>query len=180
MRTRLKRYPQIGSALIAASCSLAGCSDRHFSATYATVSVQKVNTRSGTFEILDRPEISRVAITPVASCSNQTDRPALAEPLKAGGYAKTCPTTVSKIAQTIEGWLPYSKSEENRSHSPGSVYAEPLRDYFAQSGRSCTLVRGHILIEPQWEFVYNCDPGRDPSALQWTASGRSPAWPPAD
>jgi hypothetical protein len=63
----------------------------------------------------------------------------------------------------------------NSSSSPGSFYFDPLMQYFAQTGRSCRLIRGQPLVSPQWEFVYDCAPGFDASAITWNSSGFSNA-----
>jgi hypothetical protein len=47
-------------------------------------------------------------------------------------------------------------------------------EHFAQTGRSCRLI-GEPLIAPQWELVYSCTPGFDPSVITWKASGFSNA-----
>jgi hypothetical protein len=79
----------------------------------------------------------------------------------------------------VEGFLDRTLSPEpvasNSSTSPGSRYFFPLMEYFAQTGRSCRLIRGHPLVPPQWEFVYDCAPGFDVAAVTWNPSGLSNA-----
>jgi len=140
-------------APIAAASLLGGCAGTHIGTGYATVPLQLVESRQGAFEILDRPELGRVAISPT--------------PHRATHWA------------AFEGLLDMALTREsvvtNSSTSPGSAYFEPLMEYFAQSGRSCRLIRGQPLVSPQWEFVYDCSPGFDAAAITWNPSGHSNA-----
>ena len=140
-------------ASIALASVLGGCAATYIGSGYATVPLQIVTTPQGKFEILDRPDLGRVAISPC------TDR---ATPLAA-------------VEGLVDRTLTYETVGSNRFSSPGSAYFFPLMEYFAQTGRSCQLIRGEPLIAPQWEFVYSCTPGFDPSVITWKASGYSNA-----
>lgn len=54
----------LGFAAIGIISSLCACAE-HFSSAYATVPVQTITARQGKYEILDRPELGRLAITPI-------------------------------------------------------------------------------------------------------------------
>jgi hypothetical protein len=140
-------------AFIAAASFLGGCTGNYIGTGYATVPVQLVVTRQGRFEILDRPEFGRVAISPTpARVSHWTS-----------------------VEGLLDSALTHDRGVTNSASSPGSWYFGPLMDYFSQNGRSCRLIRGEPLIEPQWEFVYDCAPGFDSSAITWNPSGYSNA-----
>jgi hypothetical protein len=36
------------------------------------------------------------------------------------------------------------------------VLEEGAYAYFKQTGRSCEIIDGHILVQAQWEFKYRC------------------------
>jgi hypothetical protein len=137
---------------IAIASLLGGCAANYIGTGYATVPVQLVVTSYGKFEILDRPELGRVAISPTVD--QVTPR------FDFEGYVHT---------------LARVPAATNSSSSPGSAYFDPLKQYFAQTGRTCRLIRGEPLIAPQWEFVYDCAPGFDASAVTWNSSGFSNA-----
>src|SRR5438876_480439 len=59
MPTTAFRLTAIAMALV-----LGGCAETYIGTGYATVPLQLVVTRGGKFEILDRPELGRVAISP--------------------------------------------------------------------------------------------------------------------
>jgi hypothetical protein len=132
---------------------LGGCGGNYIGTGYATVPLQVVATRQGKFEILDRPELGRVAISPTAARAEQRV-----------GF-------VGYLHRALDG----APVATNGSTSPGSAYFDPLMEYFAQTGRSCRLIRGEPLVSPQWEFVYDCAPGFDASAITWNPSGFSNA-----
>jgi len=132
---------------------LGGCAATYTGTGYATVPVQLVASRQGYFEILDRPELGRVAISPT--------------PDRATHWAA--------VEGVLDRTLGPERPATNSSTSPGSVYFDPLMQHFAQTGRTCRLIRGHPLVPPQWEFVYDCAPGFDAAAITWSPSGFSNA-----
>jgi hypothetical protein len=138
---------------IAIASLLGGCAGNYIGTGYATVPLQVVAVREGVFEVLDRPELGRVAISPTSDRARG--------PIDVDAYLHRA------LARAPVG--------SNSSTSPGSAYFGPLMQYFAQTGRSCRLIRGQPLIEPQWEFVYDCAPGFDASAITWNPSGFSNA-----
>jgi hypothetical protein len=140
-------------APIAIASFLGGCAGSYIGTGYATVPLQLVVTREGKFEVLDRPELGRVAISPTP------DRV-----IHGVGFE-------DYFHRTLAG----RPVATNGSTSPGSAYFDPLMEYFAQTGRSCRLIRGQPLVSPQWEFVYDCAPGFDASAITWNPSGYSNA-----
>jgi hypothetical protein len=132
---------------------LGGCAGTYIGTGYATVPLQIVASNQGRFEILDRPELGRVAISPVADQA----------------------TRLVDIEAYLHKAVDRDPVATNSSTSPGSAYVEPLMQYFTQTGRSCRLIRGEPLVRPQWEFVYDCAPGFDASAITWSPSGYSNA-----
>jgi hypothetical protein len=139
-------------AAIAIASLLSGCAETYIGTGYAMVPLQVVVSRQGKFEVLDRPELGRVAISPTPD--------------------------LVKHRIDFEGYLNAVTREPvatNGSTSPGSFYFDPLMQYFAQTGRSCRLIRGGPLVSSQWEFVYDCAPGFDASAITWNPSGYSNA-----
>jgi hypothetical protein len=143
----------VSLAAIALLPSLSGCAWNYIGTGYATVPVQLVMTRQGPFEILDRPELGRIAISPPA------DRATRRFDIE------------NFLHRTVTG----APLATDSTTSPGSWYFEPLMAYFGQTGRTCRLIRGQPLVEPQWEFVYDCTPGFDASAITWKSSGFSNA-----
>jgi hypothetical protein len=141
------------AAATATAALLGGCVGNYIGTGYATVPLQIVATSRGKFEILDRPEHGHLSISP---CADQLTHWGAVE----GLLLKT---------------LTFETTASNRSTSPGSAYFDPLMEYFAQTGRSCRLIRGEPMIAPQWEFVYSCSPGVDASATTWNSSGFSNA-----
>jgi hypothetical protein len=141
-------------AAIAALCAhgLGGCAS-HISAAYAIVPPQIVSTPYGTFEVVDRPDVSRLVITPLDGD--------YAIPLRALHYG------LDFFSIDLSGY--------RDAASPGSAYIEPLTRYFTQTGRTCQLIRGMPLVHPRWEFVYNCTPGFDTSVITWKPPGYSNA-----
>ena len=137
---------------IAIALLLGGCAETYIGTGYATVPLQLVVSRQGNFEVLDRPELGRVAISPTPDLVRHR--------IDFEGYLNA--VTREPVAT-------------NSSSSPGSFYFDPLMQYFAQTGRSCRLIRGQPLVSPQWEFVYDCAPGFDASAITWNSSGFSNA-----
>jgi hypothetical protein len=55
--------------------------------------------------------------------------------------------------------LPFNLANFSGSRSPGSAYFYPLQQYFVRTGRRCELINGYVLMTPQWEFAYQCQPG---------------------
>jgi hypothetical protein len=173
----MRTYPICATMMITAVLQT-GCAEHYSSSAYATVAPQSVTTRDGRFEIFDRREISRLSISPKSDCVQQALNGGMFEPLKAGVMAGYCGTQLSRLGKSLQGLFPFEFMQSSVVASPASRYVEPLMEYFGQTGRSCSLVRGHPLIEQQWEFVYNCTPGFNPSAVTWGGAGFSNALPP--
>jgi hypothetical protein len=154
MRMTIKG-PRVRPAAIALGYALlsSGCAAQPFSSVYATVPIQFVAAAGGGYEILDRPDLGRLTITPGAGAVSHWE----------------------SLTARVSAYLPLEPFSANRSHSPGSEYFEPLMSYFAQTGRTCRLIRGSPLVLPQWEFAYSCAPGFDTSVITWKAPGFSNA-----
>lgn len=43
---------------------------------------------------------------------------------------------------------------------PQPDYQEAALAFLAQSGRSCRIKDGYLVVAPSWEFSYECDPGQ--------------------
>ena len=133
--------------------SLSGCATQPFSAAYATVPVQFVVAAGGHYEIVDRPDLGRLVIATRAAGSYHLDA----------------------LVTHVRDILPFEFANTDRAISPGSAYFDPLMQYFAQTARSCRLIRGRPLIGTQWEFAYSCSPDFDSSAITWKPAGFSNA-----
>jgi len=107
----------VSLAAIALLPSLSGCAWNYIGTGYATVPVQLVMTRQGPFEILDRPELGRIAISPPA------DRATRRFDIE------------NFLHRTVTG----APLATDSTTSPGSWYFEPLMAYFGQTGRTCRL-----------------------------------------
>ena len=136
---------------------LAGCAAERldFGSGYSTVPVQIVVLAGARYEILDRADVGRVTIT------------ALSEPETHWG------AFTARVREYI------SLDPISPNYANGSLFYEPLMQYFAQSNRTCRLIRGNPLAHPRWEFVYTCRPGYDGSTITWQSSGYSnaPSYP---
>ena len=133
--------PNLCLVAIAAVCAqaLSGCARPYSSSAYAIIPVQVVSTPYGAFEVLDRPDLSRLAITALSDRRRHL--------VQLVGYVREV--------------LPIDVAPVDGSKSPGSEYFDPLMQYFASTGRSCRLIRGVPLVHAQWEFAYSCVPGFD-------------------
>jgi hypothetical protein len=38
------------------------------------------------------------------------------------------------------------------------IFQEAIEDFLAKSGRTCRIMDGYLLVDPQWEFRYDCIP----------------------
>jgi hypothetical protein len=134
--------------------ALSGCAAPvYLSDAYAAVPVQLVVAPHGQFEVLDRPDLGRLTITPIGD--ERTRWPPL--------------------AALVREILPAESANAIGSISPGSAYFEPLMQYFHQTGRACGLIRGRHLVYAQYEFTYSCSPGFDPRVITWRPAGYSNA-----
>ena len=153
MRTmHLRLNPCLVAIVVLHAHVSSGCARQHFSSAYAAIPVQLVMTEYGPYEVLDRPDLARLAIAP------QAERPRWAE-----------------FTAHVRDVLPFEGTYASNSSSPGSMLFEPLMQYFAQTGRSCRLIRGRPLSYGQWEFAYTCLPGFDTSVITWKPAGYSNA-----
>jgi hypothetical protein len=140
---------------LALGCALncAGCAedDIHFGSGYAIVPIQTVTVAGAHYVIQDRRDVGRLTITPT---------------LESKGKLGAMTASVRKY---------FAPDPDAPNGSTGVSFYDPLMHYFAQNKRTCRLIRGNPLIEPQWEFVYSCRPGDDASAITWQSSGFSNA-----
>ncbi len=163
--------------LVVAMLLLGGCVEKYESTTYATVPVRTFTTPHGAFEVLDRRDIERLAIRRISECQEHTSGGDLPVPLKAGVLSAECSGIWNRATRFATGLVPKIPEERREIDSTGSTFVLPLQSYFANSDRDCKLVRGHPLVGAQWEFVYNCQPGSDPSKVIWGPNGYSQLWP---
>lgn len=42
---------------------------------------------------------------------------------------------------------------------PQPEYREAAETFLAQSGRTCRVTDGYLVVAPSWEFTYECNPG---------------------
>jgi hypothetical protein len=121
------------TALIAA-VALSGCAtENHINSVYSIVPPYHLVAHGEKYEIYDRPDLRRLAISP---------------------------SLKTAIKAHVVDNLPFDLANVRGSQSPGSAYYHPIQQYFLQTGRRCELTNGYILMTPQWEFEYQCHPGR--------------------
>jgi hypothetical protein len=124
--------------LRAAAASLAavaagGCAtENNFNSVYSIVPAYHLVTSRDAYTIYDRPDLQRVAITPSRDTA---------------------------IEAHLINHIPFDLANLQGSRSPGSDYVIPLQQYFQATGRRCQLTNGYVLMTPQWEFAYECQPG---------------------
>jgi len=123
------------------------CVGHYASSVYASVPLQIVDFGGERYEILDRPDVGRLTITPCA-CGRH-------------------------LAELGDRLLAYANLPSESARRPGSSYFGALMAYFAQTNRACRILRGNPLLKPQWEFVYSCAPGREPGTIHWHTTGYS-------
>jgi hypothetical protein len=119
-------------ALLAALAAGACATENHFNSVYAVVPPYRLVAGEETYRIYDRPDLQRLVISP---------------DLEAAAMAH------------VVDHLPFNLANFSGSRSPGSAYFYPLQQYFVRTGRRCELINGYVLMTPQWEFAYQCQPG---------------------
>ena len=166
-----------GAGLAFALMILSGCAENYNTSSYATVAARTLVTQDGVFEVLDRPDIERLAIRQTADCTEGRTGERRQVPLKAGILSSGCGSAWESVTKLAGKMLPSVSGERGHVVSPGSAFAKPLEFYFSNSSRECRLLRGHQLVGDQWEFVYSCQPGVDPTKVTWGPNGMSQIWP---
>jgi len=85
------------------------------------------------------------------------------------------------VATKADSWRVFDRAAENKilvQRNPGVAagqgavgslglnaampqpdYREAAEAFLAQSGRSCRIMDGYLVVAPSWEFTYVCDPG---------------------
>jgi len=173
MRIRLGSFVSFAISLTL----LGGCAEKYEGTAYATVPVQTFAAPNGVFEVLDRRDIERLVIRKVSDCQERTSGGHSPAPLKAGVLPPACPSAWNTVAKFATGLVAKISFERREIEWTGSAFVVPLETYFANGGRNCSVLRGHPLEGAQWEFVYTCQPGSDPTRVIWGPNGYSQLWP---
>ena len=151
-----RRAVRLGVLVVAAAT--AGCaSEPHVNLAYSVVPAYYMTAGGTTYEIYERHDIRRVAITVVS-------------PPRSPPYA---------VADLVFDNIPIDLQKVNGAKSPGSAYFFPLRQYFTETGRACELRHGRPLVAAQWEFEYRCHGPAAAVALAPPAGPVAPPLPPA-
>lgn len=165
------------SIIVIAPTLLCGCVEKYEGTAYATVPIRTFATPHGVFEVLDRRDIERLAIRRLSDCQDRTASGDRQAPLKVGVLSAGCSSTWAGAVKFAEGLAPKIGGERREIEWTGSTFVLPIESYFANSNRDCKVLRGHPLVGGQWEFVYNCQPGSDPTKVVWGTNGYSQLWP---
>lgn len=113
---------------LAISLALTGCASFSYIAeSYGNISLVEVTTRYDTFRVFDKPAEGKLMITSSLS---------------------------SAMASGFAGGLLLNPTA---TQTPKPIFQEGAEQFLAQSGRSCRIIDGYLLVNPQWEFRYECD-----------------------
>lgn len=122
-------------AFLACIVGIGGCASlSYITANYGSIEPRPVSTSYDTFRVFDKPDASKLMIT--SSLGS-----ALAQ--GAGGGLLLNPTVTAV---------------------PKPVFQEAAEQYLTSTGRTCRIVDGYLLVNPQWEFRYQCDGAATASA----------------
>ena len=108
--------------------ALAGCAGMNYAIeNYAKVDVQQFAYEGATYRIFDKPEENRLMITP-----------SIGEAF--GGGA------VQGLTLGLSGPM----------GGPEGRYQAVTQAFLAQRDASCKVTNGALVVQPQWEFFYEC------------------------
>lgn len=114
-------------AVVIGAAMLCGCASMEYIVkNYNGVALVEHSTSYDTFRIFDKPTENKMMITSSLGMA------------AAGGFAKG---------------LTFGASGPATSRP---IFQEAVEQYLAKSGRSCRVVDGYLLVDPQWEFKYEC------------------------
>lgn len=120
----------MGKAMVAAlALALSGCANLdHVTTEYGSLKPVSHTNHNDAFKVYDKPEESRLLI----SLSVDT--------FMAGGPARSITLGSSGPA------------------AARPIFQEAVAEYLATTGRTCRITGGYLVIEPTWEFKYDCSP----------------------
>jgi len=119
---------------------LGGCSGSNYlSENYAKTRASVISTTHDTWWVSDRPDRGKILVE---------RNPA------------------SAAAQGVIGGLLFNPTV---AAAPKPLYQEAAEKFLVESGRSCSIKDGYLVIEPSWEFSYECG-----SRARYRTSGLSP------
>jgi hypothetical protein len=93
---------------------------------YRGVDIQQVETRYDTFRVFDKPSDGRLMITSSLSTA---------------------------FGQGIAGGLSMNLTV---AAAPKPVYQEAAEKFLYERGRDCRIQDGYLVLQAQWEFLYEC------------------------
>lgn len=109
---------------------LGGCSSfSYLGETYGAMQAQTVTTKADTWRVFDRAAESKILVQ--------------RNPGTAAGQG-----AVSSLGLNT-----------TNAAMPQPDYREAAEAFLAQSGRSCRVTDGYLVVAPSWEFIYECKPG---------------------
>lgn len=121
-------------ALIIMAAVLGGCSSfSYLGENYGAMQAKIVTTKADTWRVFDRAAESKILV------QRNPD---------------------NAVAQGVVGSLGLKAAN---AAMPQPDYQEAAEAFLAQSGRSCRIKDGYLVVAPSWEFSYECDPGQDVS-----------------
>lgn len=114
--------------ILAAALTLSGCAGMNYIyENYQGTPLAEYQNEDDTFRIFDKPQESRLMITPSIATAMAT------------GAVKG--VTFHAVPADV----------------PKAVFEKAVIGYLQSTGRSCAVVDGALLVAPQWEFRYRCD-----------------------
>lgn len=114
---------------------VAGCAGFDHAMEYSGVEIVMVTTQRADFRVFDKPEESRMMVTP---------------------------TIGAAAGQGFLSGLTFGAADTGY---PKPWFQEAAEAHLSNTGRAaCKIFDGYEIINPQWEFLYRC-PGAPPLAL---------------
>ena len=117
-------------ALIIMAAALGGCSSfSYLGETYGAMQAQTVTTKADTWRVFDRTAESKILV------QRNPDNAA------------------------VQGVVGSLGLKAGNAAMPQPDYQQAAEAFLAQSGRSCRIKDGYLMVAPSWEFSYECDAG---------------------
>lgn len=113
-------------AAIAACAALMGCAGFDQAMTYSGIDPVHFDSGDATWRIFDKPAEGKLMITP---------------------------TLGNAMGQGVLKGLTFGAADTD---IPKSQYQGAVEAWLKHTGRSCTIIDGYKIIQPQWEFTYRC------------------------
>lgn len=115
------------TVILMGALALSGCAGFNEAMKYTGVETQYVRTANDEFRVFDKPAEGKLMIT--ASIGKAANQGA------AAGFT-------------------FGLAD---ARMPQGYYTDAVRAFFVQTGRpNCTIIEGYLLIEPQYEYRYQC------------------------